>query len=384
MNKEDDFFSHKKIARSMSKIFSDTYKDGTYVVAINGAWGTGKTNLMNSILSDLDDMEYIKVNFNAWRYAGQEDVKRALLICILEECKRYLRNETNRENLGWQEKEVEYVEQVYEDIERSLYTAFVKEIPGEISIDMGNLLRSGVNLALKFVPWGELGGEFISKLLVQKDTEGIGEDDIDELWNVFKRSSIKRNIEKVTGVEQFRKSFENLMEIIIEGNCEEKKTKSLLRLHNKNIKVVVAIDDLDRCLPETALEILESIKLFMDYPNTYFIIALDGNIIQEGLNIRYQECDSVKIRAKDYYEKMIDLSFNIPALLNDKMYEYIQSLSNESTKYIKLYDLLYIALGTNLRGWQRYIQRTDFNKKLLEDIAGLYGPESRRRTGSCR
>lgn len=375
MSANIDFFSHNIIAEKMSKIFSGPNLEGSFVIAINGAWGTGKTHLMTQILSELDDCGYIKVNFNAWRYAEREDIRRALLTCILDECRRYIEKEGTGEYLEWDNKTLKKIEQLLDDTERALYTAFVKEIPGEVSINTGNVLKAGINMALKFVPWGNFGNEFVQKFLGPKKSNGnkeesyIEKEDIEELWGIFTHSSTKRNIEKIIGVEQFRKSFENLLQAILKGYYESDTKINQLCAYDKGVRLIVAIDDLDRCLPEDALYILEAIKLFIDYPNTYFMIAMDGNIIQEGLNIRYNEYDSVIIRAKDYYEKMIDLSFTIPALVKEKLFSYIQSLSVNGESYINVFDLLYIALNTNLRGWQRYIHRTDFNKIILEEIA---------------
>lgn len=370
-----DFFSHNIIAKKLSTIFSGPSIEGTFVIAINGAWGTGKTHLMNQILFELDELEYIKVNFNAWRYAEKEDIRRALLTCIIDECRRYIEKESTRTYLELNDQNYKIVEQLLDDTERALYTAFVKEIPGEVSINTGNMLKAGMNMALKFVPWGNFGNELIQKFLAPNQSNGntekscIEKEDVEELWGIFTRSSTKRNIEKIVGIEQFRKSFEILLKAILKGEYAGDTKGEKLCGHGKEVRLVVAIDDLDRCLPEDALDVLEAIKLFVDYSNTYFMIAMDGNIIQDGLNMRYDNYDSVVIRAKDYYEKMIDLSFSIPALVKEKFFSYIKSLSENGEDYIKLFDLLYIALNVNLRAWQRYVHRTDFNKIILEEIS---------------
>ena len=376
MKKDIDFFSHNVIAKKIASLFSEESTSGSFVIAINGAWGTGKTHLMTKVLDELEDSTYIKVNFNAWRYAEKEDIRRALLICIIDECRQFIERESTRTYLQWDDSVIRIIEGLFDDTERSLYTAFEKEIPGEISIDTSNLVKTGINLALKFVPWGNFGNDLVQKLLVPRNDNGyeekgyIEQEDIEKLWGIFTRSSTKRNIEKIIGVEQFRKTLEILLKAILEGRYEGDSKSKKICGHDKKIKLVVAIDDLDRCLPEDALIVLEAIKLFIDYSNTYFMIAMDGNIIENGLNMRYNKFDSVMIRAKDYYEKMIDLSFNIPALIKENFYLYIQSLTKNGREYIKLFDLLFIALNTNLRAWQRYVHRTDFNKALIEEIAG--------------
>lgn len=371
-----DFFSHEIVAKKMSTIFSGQSFAGSFVIAINGAWGTGKTHLMTNVLSKLDDTVYIKVNFNAWRYAVKEDVRRALLICIIDECRKYVENDDNKKYLGWKDTDLKIIKQLFDDTERALYTAFVKETPGEVSINTGNLLKSGMNMVLKFIPWGNFGNEFVQKIFSKKGSDAsagevnMEKEDIEELWGIFSRSTIKRNIEKVISIEQFRKAFEIMLKAVLSGKYEGDAKREKLNEHNKEVKLIVVIDDLDRCLPEDALDVLEAIKLFIDFPNTYFMIAMDGNIIQKGLNVRYNQYDSSVIRAKDYYEKMIDLSFNMPAAIKEKIFTYIQSLSQNGEDYIKMFDVLFIALNTNLRAWQRFVHRADLNKAIIEEIAG--------------
>lgn len=375
MTENINMFSHQLLAEKIANTFDGHWANNSFVMAINGAWGTGKTHLMDNVIGVLNDSDYIKVKFNAWRFSQKEEIWRALLICIQDSCKSYVDNEENQKRLGWNENDVSIISKLFEDAERALYTAFTKEIPGEININTGNVLKTGLNMALKFVPWGNCGSEIIKKFLVKKNDSGeavsptVEKEDLEALWGIFSRSSIKRNIEKVTSVEQFRKSFETLIKAILKGEFSDATLKQELTKHTKNLKLVVAIDDLDRCLPENALEILEAIKLFLDCPGVFFMIAMDSNIIQQGLNVRYGQQDMVKVRAKDYYEKMIDLSFNIPALLEQNFFLYINSISKNGDDYIKMFPVLSIALKSNLRAWERYVYRADFNRTILMALA---------------
>lgn len=384
MNESSEFFSHGLLAKKIAEIFSEQKVNSSFVIAINGSWGTGKTNLMNNVLSVLEEQSYIKVNFNAWRFAKKEEIWRALLVCILDSCREYVCKEKNQKYLGWKNKDINIILRLLDDTERALYTAFIKEIPGEICINASNLLKTGLDMALKFVPWGNFGSEFINALFLKKEADEqedstiIDKEDMEKLWGVFNRSSTKKYIEQITGIEQFRRTFEVLIKALLEGdyNCHVSKQK--LTKHNKNIKLIVSIDDVDRCLPENTLEILEAIKLFLDYSGTFFMIAMDGDVIQQGLNMRYNQYEFAKIRAKDYYEKMIDLSFDIPALLEDNFYLYIKSLSEYGDEYIKLFNLLFIALKLNLRAWKRYIYRADFNRGILKELTNedIFGDEN--------
>ena len=51
----------------------------------------------------------------------------------------------------------------------------------------------------------------------------------------------------------------------------------------KDGRLVVFIDDLDRCIPEKAIDILETIKLFLNVPQTVFLIGTDKKVIENGI-----------------------------------------------------------------------------------------------------
>ena len=52
-------------------------------------------------------------------------------------------------------------------------------------------------------------------------------------------------------------------------------------------RIVVFIDDLDRIKPAIAVEILETIKLFVDVPNCVFVLALDYGVVSRGLKDKF-------------------------------------------------------------------------------------------------
>ena len=54
-------------------------------------------------------------------------------------------------------------------------------------------------------------------------------------------------------------------------------------------RLVVFIDDLDRCLPENAITVLESIKLFIGDANCIFVLGMDHDIVENGIQVRYGE-----------------------------------------------------------------------------------------------
>lgn len=75
-------------------------------------------------------------------------------------------------------------------------------------------------------------------------------------------------------------------------------------------RVVIFVDDLDRCLPETALSLLESMKVLFAVPGCVFVAALDQEVVQTAITIKYG-ADS-EISAADYIKKIFQVPFTLP------------------------------------------------------------------------
>jgi energy-coupling factor transporter ATP-binding protein EcfA2 len=79
-------------------------------------------------------------------------------------------------------------------------------------------------------------------------------------------------------------------------------------------RVVVLVDDLDRCLPPTVISILESIKLFLAVPKMAFVIAYDEAPVVDAIKERYLESDNRSAMAKQYLEKIVQIPVRVPNL----------------------------------------------------------------------
>ncbi|MBP8019139.1 MAG: SUMF1/EgtB/PvdO family nonheme iron enzyme [Hylemonella sp.] len=87
-----------------------------------------------------------------------------------------------------------------------------------------------------------------------------------------------------------------------------------------NIDFVVFIDDLDRCLPEKAVEVLELIKTIFNVESFAFVLALDDEVIERGIGHRYKDYHfegkkpEMPITGFEYLEKIVHLPFKLPAV----------------------------------------------------------------------
>ncbi|GEM_PF-2012443 len=81
----------------------------------------------------------------------------------------------------------------------------------------------------------------------------------------------------------------------------------------KVARIIVFIDDLDRCSSEKVVEAFETIKLFLNTPETTFVIGADAAKIEEAISSVYRvERDRKSVYSRDYLEKIVQLPFSIP------------------------------------------------------------------------
>ena len=101
--------------------------------------------------------------------------------------------------------------------------------------------------------------------------------------------------------------------------------------------MIVLIDDLDRCSPERLIENLEAIKLFLNVPNTAFVIGADPRIVRHAIAVRYKESIEAAREQRsqdqdadrlvtDYLEKLIQVPYHLPRLSPSEMETYMALL----------------------------------------------------------
>jgi hypothetical protein len=96
---------------------------------------------------------------------------------------------------------------------------------------------------------------------------------------------------------------------------------------------VVFIDDLDRCLPEQAVGVLEALKVFLDAPGCIFVLGVDREIIERGIRVRYKEftlaADAAEgvfpVAGRDYLEKIVQIPFELPPLDANAIESFLRS-----------------------------------------------------------
>ena len=101
---------------------------------------------------------------------------------------------------------------------------------------------------------------------------------------------------------------------------------------------VIFIDDLDRCLPEKAVEALELIKTVFNLESFAFVLALDEEVIERGIGHRYMAYNlagkkpEMPITGFEYLEKIVHLPFRLPALTRAEGLEFLRQYEDQFLK----------------------------------------------------
>ena len=142
-------------------------------------------------------------------------------------------------------------------------------------------------------------------------------------------------------------------------------------LHETGIDtLIVTIDDLDRCLPNTIIETLEAIKLFLFVPKTAFIIGADERLVKYAIRSRFPELPGDRTDVgRDYLEKLIQYTVRIPTMTRADTGNYIALLliqnKLDSTDLTKCLELV---LGGDTIKDQKTLN-ADSAGKILSDIS---------------
>ncbi len=88
-----------------------------------------------------------------------------------------------------------------------------------------------------------------------------------------------------------------------------------------NKKIVIFVDNLDRCLPKQTIQTLESLRLFLFMPNTAFVIAADEDMVRHAVKEHFNGIDEKHIT--DYLDKLIQFPVKVPKISTREVRAYL-------------------------------------------------------------
>ncbi len=286
-----DLLNNEAIAKTIVGLITETL-DKPMTIGVHGDWGAGKSSILEMIKGAFEEEnEIVCIKFNGWQFQGFEDAKIAVIEGIVTEL---------IERRPILTKATEQVKNIFRSIDwlkaaksagGLAFTAFTgMPAPGQIK----NIVE-GVK-------------SFIANPASASDAIENTELSNIDVTGLIKETASK-NVPKE--IKEFRKAFEDLI--------EKAKIKRL----------IVLIDDLDRCLPETTIETLEAIRLFVFLPQTVFIVGADEAMIEYSVKQHFPDLSNTGNSAtysRSYLEKLIQVPMRIPSLGETETRIYITLL----------------------------------------------------------
>jgi len=275
---DKDFLGFDVHANLIKELIKDD-KMLPLTIGLFGDWGSGKSSILEVLKKDLEnEPKTVCLYFNGWTFEGYDDAKAALLETIVK---------------------------TFEDEKK--FSADVIDTAKKLfkSVKWLRVIGFGLkNVAIPLITGG-----------IPQITQGITEF-ADDTEKFIDNSDTD---DKFEVVRKFRDEFEKLLD------------------KSKIDKLVVIIDDLDRCLPDRIIDNLEAIKLFLNVKNTAFVIGADPRIVRHAIEYRYKDMiddtnreNSNERIVYDYLEKLIQIPYNLPKLSDSEVETYITLLFCEN------------------------------------------------------
>jgi hypothetical protein len=259
---EVDLLSFNAVAQTVVEALLDEDLDPV-ALGLSGSWGSGKTTVLGLIADELAKQntsaaKILVVKTDPWRYDPGVGAKETLIEQVLA----VLRNEIDQtEGAGAKAKEL------------------LAKLAKRINWSKALKLAATTGLALQIPKVDDL-------LDLVQPKEGSGEEDI-------------------KGLQAFQAEFRSLMAMDELAHVRA---------------VVVLVDDLDRCLPETVIESLEAMKLFLSVKKMSFVIAADEQRVAEAIGSRFkagvpaENGEAPEDAATLYLHKIVQTTIPLPTL----------------------------------------------------------------------
>ncbi|MDR3706340.1 MAG: P-loop NTPase fold protein [Paludibacteraceae bacterium] len=250
----------KKHADTLTAIV-ESYADG-FVLALDSKWGTGKTTFVKMWKKELEKepKSYKTIYFNAW----ENDFANEPLTALLGE---------------------------------------LNSIVGEKGEKYNSLVKKSVVIAKSVLP--ALAKGIASKYLNTDTVLDVIEKSLEATTEILEKE-VDNYIEKKKNLVTFKTELEEY----IKETCNNK-------------PLIFFIDELDRCRPDYAVEVLEKVKHFFSVEGIVFVLSIDKIQLSHSVQGYY---GSYKIDSTEYLRRFIDLEYQLPepesGLFCSYLYEY--------------------------------------------------------------
>ncbi|MDD2291864.1 MAG: P-loop NTPase fold protein [Aliarcobacter sp.] len=278
----------------LTKRFELKTKD-PFVLNINAPWGYGKTFFLKSLKEELEK-EHEVIYFDAWKNDFTKEPLLAFFSEINNSLEKYLKayNKTKKPFLN---------------------SIFKSSLPILISV----LTKHLTGLSLE--QFDELLSEDEEE---KKDVKDDAKTTLSSIMSKTTELALKEHSTIKKSIKEFKI---NMLEIL-----------ELIKNQEKKLPLFILIDELDRCRPNYAIELLENIKHIFDIEGIYFIVATNSQELSHSINAIY----GANFSSETYLKRFFNQEYT---LKEPDIYDYCKFLFEKEidvllSDKVKIFNLL--------------------------------------------
>ena len=291
-----DFLNFRTVSDTAAEMIIQA-KGQPLSLGISGSWGVGKSSMIKLIQDSLrnhtEGKTVLFIDFNAWLYQGYDDARAALIDVMAQALAKQAESKKGA------------TDKAKELLTRVDWFRLVK------------LGAGGVALAHGIPPFW-LAPEAAALLDAAKGltAEGVksaaekGEKALTEVKGVLKEKPKPHSPPRE--IHELREHFQKVIDEL-------------------GVRVVVFVDDLDRCLPATSIATLEAIRLFLFLKDTAFVIAADEKMIRHAVRAHFGDVRIDDDLVTSYFDKLIQVPLRVPPLGTQEVRAYLMLLFIENS-----------------------------------------------------
>lgn len=314
---QDDKLDRRLSADFLTKYLCGRYENQldeksaeTIVFALNSDWGFGKTYFLKNWKLDLEKLDYPVVYFDAW----ENDFTGDPLVGFISE------------------------------VDKALKPRF-KNIPTATRLlnttikSAKKIIRPATNVLVDIVArkLTSYSAEQLKEILSESNDEitepsetGTGDEltkDVSTLLSTCATAALKEHTDKQIAIQTFKTNVSALV-------------RHLEKVSTVRLPIFIFVDELDRCRPTYAIELLENIKHLFGVKGVYFVVATNIGQLSHAVSALYGD----RFNAEQYLKRFFDQEYLLPSPKNERFAAHLFSqlgLENETRFFTGLNSRLY-------------------------------------------
>ena len=291
-----DCLDRAKYAAYLTSYLS-TYRTESYVLNLNCAWGTGKTYFLKRWANSIYTKHPV-IYLDAWKNDNHNHPLLLVLGELVEKLKALMDGEKSEAMQSLLSKSGGVIKAVAPELAKGL----VKKL---LSINVDKVLND-------------------VKATDSKVAEGVAAVAVKELLSLHSKQN--------ESVEMLKKEVEELLSCVItDDNADGNQRWS---------PMYIFIDELDRCRPTFAIELLEVVKHIFSMRRVIFVIATDTEQLQHSITAVYGQ----GFASRKYLMRFFDRSFSLPM---SKTIDYVRTMRSTAL----LQERILLTNDLNIFAW---------------------------------